>query len=87
MENLLFLYSLQYFKHNKSFNKLFPEIPVWDSLAHGELSWGPEVVTHLRILIMEMASQSVPDVFAVRWSATCFVFQAVWGDCTAETLQ
>lgn len=69
-ENLLFLYSLQYFKHNKSFNKLFPEIPVWDSLAHGELSWGPEVVTHLRILIMEMASQSVPDVFAARWSAT-----------------
>lgn len=70
MENLLFLYSLQYFKYNKSFNKLFPEIPVWDSLAHGELSWGPEVVTHLRILIMEMASQSVPDVFAARWSAT-----------------
>lgn len=34
----LFLYSLQYFKYNKSFNKLFPEIPVWDSLAHGELS-------------------------------------------------
>ncbi|XP_063318555.1 GRAM domain-containing protein 2B-like [Pelmatolapia mariae] len=43
-----------YFKHNKSFNKLFPEIPVWDSLAHAfTCSLQKEVLYHGKLFVSQ----------------------------------
>ncbi|CAI5641500.1 GRAM domain-containing protein 2B-like isoform X2 [Oreochromis niloticus] len=44
----------QYFKHNKSFHKLFPEIPVWDSLAHAFMcSLQKEVLYHGKLFVSQ----------------------------------
>lgn len=58
--HLIVFFPQSFLKHNKTFHKLFQDIPEGENLTHSELNLNQESLTYSSILIMEIMSHCVP---------------------------